>query len=141
MESGKAAFGAFVAKRKAKHPKPAVLSEKAENALTFCEFPAGLRNLIYTGNRIKPFDKEIKRALKKRIQFVTEGTLEKRPVSRLLHCNEGIGRWKVRCWREIAAYYESKYLKYEISYRNRLRRIPHALVLCISYSKSAASQP
>lgn len=107
-ESGKAAFEAFVAKRKGECPKLAVWSEKAENVLTFCEFPAGLRQLIYTNNRIEPFNKQIKRTLKKQIQFVAEEALEKRPVSIFLHYNEGIGKRKTRCWREIIACYQSK---------------------------------
>ena len=76
--------------------------------MTFYEFPAGLRQLIYTNNRIESFNKQIKRTLKKQIQFVTEEALEKRLVSIFLHYNEGIGKRKVRCWREIVAYYESK---------------------------------
>lgn len=71
-------------------------------------FPKGLRGLIYTNNRIESFNKQIKRTLKKQIQFVTEEALEKRLVSIFLHYNEGIGKRKVRCWRDIVAYYESK---------------------------------
>ena len=62
--SGKVAFEAFIAKRKGEYPKLAVWSEKAENVLTFCEFPAGLRQLIYTNNRIESLNKQIKRTLK-----------------------------------------------------------------------------
>lgn len=108
MVSGEAAFAAFAAKWRAKYPKLAVWSEKAENVLTFYEFPAGLRQLIYTNNRIESFNKQIKRMLKKQIQFVTEEALEKRIVSMFLHYNEGIGKRKVKCWRDIIAYYESK---------------------------------
>ena len=104
MVSGEAAFAAFAAKWRAKYPKLAVWSEKAENVLTFYEFPAGLRQFIYTNNRIESFNKQIKRTLKKQIQFVTEEALEKRLVSIFLHYNEGIGKRKVRCWREIVAY-------------------------------------
>lgn len=46
--------------------------------------------------------------MKKQIQFVTEEALEKRIVSMFLHYNEGIGKRKVRCWKEIVAYYETK---------------------------------
>ena len=108
MVPGEAAFAAFAAKWRAKYPKLAVWSEKAENVLTFYEFPAGLRQLIYTNNRIESFNKQIKRTLKKQIQFVTEEALEKRLVSIFLHYNEGIGKRKVKCWRDIIAYYESK---------------------------------
>ena len=66
------------------------------------------RGLVYTNNRIESFNKQIKRVLKKQIQFITEEALEKRLVSMFLHYNEGIGKKKVRCWREIVAYYESK---------------------------------
>lgn len=34
--------------------------------------------------------------------------LEKRIVSMFLHYNEGIGKRKIKCWKEIVAYYESK---------------------------------
>lgn len=103
-ESGKKALGDFVAKWKGEYPKLGLWSEKAENMLTFYEFPDGLRGLIYTNKRIESFNKQIKRTLKKQIQFVTEEALEKRLVSIFLHYNEGIGKRKVRCWREIVAY-------------------------------------
>ena len=59
-------------------------------------------------NRSESFNKQIKRMLKKQIQFVTEEALEKRLVSMFLHYNEGVRKRRVRCWREIVAYYESK---------------------------------
>lgn len=59
--------------------------------------------------------------------------LEKRIVSMFLNYNEGIGKRKVKCWREIVAYYESKYLKSELSYGNYLHRIPHALAIFGGY--------
>ena len=108
MGSGKAAMASFVAKWRSKYPKLRIWAEKAENVLTFYEFPEGLRRLIYTNNRIESFNKQIKRLVKKQIQFVTEEALEKRIVSMFLHYNEGVGRRKVRCWREIVAYYEAK---------------------------------
>lgn len=46
--------------------------------------------------------------LKKQIQFVVGEALEKRIASMFLHCNEGIGKRKVKCWKGIVAYYESK---------------------------------
>ena len=46
--------------------------------------------------------------LKKQIQFVTEEALEKRIVSMFLHHDEALGRRRVRCWREIAGYYEAR---------------------------------
>ncbi|MBO6284742.1 MAG: hypothetical protein J6O18_00310 [Bacilli bacterium] len=46
--------------------------------------------------------------VKKQIQFVTEEALERRIVSMLLHYNDDPGKRKMRCWREIVAYYESK---------------------------------
>lgn len=107
-ESGKKALGDFVAEWKGKYPKLELWSEKAEHMLTFYEFPRELRALVYTNNRIESFNKQIKRVLKKQIQFVTEEALEKRLVSMFLHYNEGMGKRKVRCWREIVAYYESK---------------------------------
>ena len=106
--SGESAMAAFVAKWKSKYPKLKVWSEKAENVLTFYDFPEGLRRLVYTNNRIESFNKQIKRLVKKQIQFVTEEALEKRIVSMFLHYNEGIGKRKVRCWKEIVAYYETK---------------------------------
>ena len=108
MESGRAATASFVSKWKTRYPKLAIWAEKAENALTFYEFPEGLRKLIYTNNRIESFDKQIKRMAKKQIQFVTEEALEKRIVSMFLHYNDDLGKRKVRCWREIVAHYESK---------------------------------
>lgn len=107
-ESGKAAFEAFIAKWKGECPKLAVWSEKAGNVLAFYEFPTGLRRLIYTNNRIESSNKQIKRMLKKQIRFVAEEALEKRIVSMFLHYSEEIGKRKVKCWKGIVAYYESK---------------------------------
>ena len=108
MESGKAAMASFVAKWRLRYPRLAIWAEEAENVLTFYEFPEGLRKLVYTNNRIESFNKQIKRMVKKQIQFVTEEALEKRIVSMFLHYNDDPGKRKVRCWREIVAYYESK---------------------------------
>ena len=106
--SGGAAMASFVAKWRSKYPRLRFWAERAESVLTFYEFPEGLRRLIYTNNRIESFNKQIKRLLKKQIQFATEEALEKRIVSMFLHYNEGVGKRKVRCWREIVAYYEAK---------------------------------
>ena len=76
--------------------------------LTFYEFPRELRALVYTNNRIESFNKQMKRMIKKQIQFVSEEALEKRIVSMALHYNEDIGKRKVKCWRSIVEYYESK---------------------------------
>ena len=103
--SGESAMAAFVANWKSKYPKLKVWSEKAEDVLTFYDFPEGLRRLVYTNNRIESFNKQIKRLVKKQIQFVTEEALEKRIVSMFLHYNDDPGKRKVRCWREIVAYY------------------------------------
>ena len=70
-----ASFGAFVAKWKPKYPRLAVCSERAGHVLTSCEFPAGLRRLIYTNNRVESFNKQLRRMPKKQIQFVTEEAL------------------------------------------------------------------
>ena len=57
--------------------------------LTFHGFPRKLHGLVYANNRIESFNKQLKRVLKKRIQFVTEEALEKRLVSMFLHYNGG----------------------------------------------------
>lgn len=101
MVSGEAAFAA---KWRAKYPKLAVWSEKAENVLTFCEFPTGLRRLIYTNSRIESFSKQIKRMLKKQIRSVAEEALEKRIVSMFLHYNEGWERGRRGAgWKSLPA--------------------------------------
>ncbi|MBR3675291.1 MAG: hypothetical protein IKN69_04035, partial [Bacilli bacterium] len=52
--------------------------------------------------------REVTRMAKKQIQFATEEALERRIVSMFLHYNDDPGKRKMRCWREIVAYYESK---------------------------------
>ena len=107
-ESWKKALDDFVAIWKGKYPKLEIWSARTEHMLTFHGFPGELRGLVYANNRIESFNKQIKRVLKKRIQFVTKEALEKRLVSMFPKCNEGMGKRKARCWREIVAYYESK---------------------------------
>ena len=47
-----AAFEAFVAKRTPKYPRLAAWSERAGHVPASCEFPPGLRRLVYTNNRV-----------------------------------------------------------------------------------------
>ena len=110
MQDCAEAFEGFVEKWKGKYPKLELWSEKAERMLTFYEFPGELRGHVYANNRIESFNKRIKGALEKQMQFVTEEALGKRLVSMFLDYNEGGGKRKVRCWREIVAYRESKRL-------------------------------
>lgn len=112
MQDCAEAFEGFVEKWKGKYPKLELWSEKAERMLTFYEFPGELRGHVYANNRIESFNKRIKGALEKQMQFVTEEALGKRLVSMFLDYNEGGGKRKVRCWREIVAYRESKRLKF-----------------------------
>ncbi len=107
-EDGVRSLREFVEKWKARYPKLAIWAEKTENILTFYDFAEPLRKTIYTNNRIESFNKDIKRMLKKQIQFVSEEALEKRLVSMALHYNEKVGKRKVRCWREIVEYFDQK---------------------------------
>lgn len=96
-DSAQKEMGSFVQKWRKKYPKLRLWADKIENVLTFYEFPKGLRRLIYTNNRIESFNKQIRRMVKKQIQFVTEEALEKKMVSMFLHYNEALGRRKIRC--------------------------------------------
>ena len=107
-EDGERSLREFVEKRKEKYPKLAIWAEKTEHILTFYDFAEPLRKTIYTNNRIESFNKDIKRMLKKQIQFVSEEALEKRLVSMALHYNEKVGKRRVRCWREIVEYFDQK---------------------------------
>lgn len=107
-EDGERSLKEFVEKWKEKYPKLAIWAEKTEHILTFYDFAEPLRKTIYTNNRIESFNKDIKRMLKKQIQFVSEEALEKRLVSMALHYNEKVGKRKVRCWREIVEYFDQK---------------------------------
>lgn len=107
-EEGERSLREFVEKWKEKYPKLAIWAEKTEHILTFYDFAEPLRKTIYTNNRIESFNKDIKRMLKKQIQFVSEEALEKRLVSMALHYNEKVGKRRVRCWREIVEYFDQK---------------------------------
>ena len=107
-EDGERSLREFVEKWKEKYPKLAIWAEKTEHILTFYDFAEPLRKTIYTNNRIESFNKDIKRMLKKQIQFVSEEALEKRLVSMALHYNEKVGKRRVRCWREIVEYFDQK---------------------------------
>ncbi|MCI5940944.1 transposase [bacterium] len=85
-------MASFVAKWRLRYPRLAIWAQKAENALTFHEFPKGLRKLAYMNNGIECFNKQIKRMAKKQMQFVTEEALEKRIVSMFLRCNDDPAR-------------------------------------------------
>lgn len=101
IEEGATLLGGFNDKWGSKYPKIRSWSSKTEHILTFLEFPNELRHLIYTNNPIEGFNKQIKRELKKHIQFVTEEALEKRLVTMFLHYNNGFNTRKVHGWRNI----------------------------------------
>ncbi len=100
-DEGATLLGGFNDKWGSRYPKVRSWASKADHVLTFLEFPEELRHLIYTNNPIEGFNKQIKRELKKQIQFVTEEALEKRLVTMFLHFNNGIDTRKVRGWRII----------------------------------------
>jgi len=100
-EEAERSFAEFKEKWGAKYKSVAKWADSLTNFLTFYEFPEPLRRKIYTNNPAEGFNKQIKRACKKSIQFVTEEALEKRLVTMFLHYNEGMSRRKVREWRII----------------------------------------
>lgn len=69
--------------------------------LTFMDFPEDVRHLIYTNNLIESLNKQIKRELKKQIQFVTEEALKKHLVTVFLYFNMDPTGKEVRGWRTI----------------------------------------
>lgn len=94
-------LGGFNGKWGSKYPAIRRWCLKAEDVLTFMDFPKEVRRLIYTNNPIESLNKQIKRGLKKQIQFVTEEALEKRLVTMFLHFNMDPAGRKVRGWRTI----------------------------------------
>lgn len=100
-EDGASLLGGFNDKWGSRYPKVRSWASKVDHVLTFLEFPDELRHLIYTNNLIEGFNKQIKRGLKKQIQFVTEEALEKRLVTMFLHYNNGIDTKKVHGWKTI----------------------------------------
>lgn len=100
-EEGANLLGGFNDKWGSKYPRVRSWASRVDHILTFLEFPEELRHLIYTNNLIEGFNKQIKRELKKQIQFVTEEALEKRLVTMFLHYNNGIDTKKVHGWRII----------------------------------------
>jgi len=67
-----------------------------DEMFAFYGFPAGLRRKIYTNNCIEGFNKQIKRMIKKHIQFVDEEAEEKVLVSIFLHYDERVGKRPIR---------------------------------------------
>ncbi len=94
-------LGGFIGKWGLAYPKLKQWASKTDNILTFMDYPEELRHLIYTNNPIESLNKQIKRELKRQIQFVTEDALEKRLVTMFLHFNDGLTTKKVHGWRVI----------------------------------------
>ena len=103
-KEGQALLDRFNEKWGSRYPKVRSWASKVDHVLTFLGFPKEVRHLIYTNNPIEGFNKQIKRMVKKQMQFVTEEALEKRLVTLFLHYNEGVGRRKVKEWREIVEF-------------------------------------
>lgn len=96
----------FVNKRSKSYPFLKKIKDKSIYFLAFYKYPIELRKLIYSNNRIESYNKQIKRQLKIREQFVTTDALEKLLVSMFIQSNEG-GFRKVNNWEKI------KELKFE----------------------------
>jgi transposase-like protein len=92
------AYGAFVTKWGLLYKGVKEWAEgiDPDEMFAFYGFPAGLRRKIYTNNCIEGFNKEIKRMIKKHIQFVDEEAEEKVLVSIFLHYDERVGKRPIR---------------------------------------------
>lgn len=64
-----AKYQKFIEDWKSIYPSLKVWSEKTDNIFTFFKFKPELRHLIYTNNPIENVNKDIKRLVKKHIQF------------------------------------------------------------------------
>ena len=96
-----ALLGGFATKWGSRYPRLRQWASKTDSILTFMGYPEEVRHLIYTNNPVESLNKQIKRELKRQIQFVTEEALEKRLVTMFLHFNDGLSTRKVRGWRVI----------------------------------------
>ena len=94
---------AFLAKWGAAYPSVRKWAEEVspDEIFASCGFPEGLRTKIHANNCIEGSDKQIKRTVKKHIQFVDEDAEEKALVSIFLHCDEKVGKRKIRGWEMI----------------------------------------
>jgi len=91
-------YSAFLAKWGAAYPSIGKWAEGVplDEMFAFYGFPEGLRTKIYTNNCIEGFNKQIKRMIKKHIQFVDEAAEEKVLVSIFLHYDEKVGKRTIR---------------------------------------------
>lgn len=104
-EEAISAYSSFVKKWGLLYPSVRKWSEEIspDEIFAFYGFPEGLRTKIYTNNCIEGFNKQIKRMIKKHIQFVDEKAEEKVLVSIFLHYDEKVGKRKTRGWEMIEA--------------------------------------
>jgi transposase-like protein len=104
-EEAISAYSSFVKKWGLLYPSVRKWSEEIspDEIFAFYGFPEGLRAKIYTNNCIEGFNKQIKRMIKKHIQFVDEKAEEKVLVSIFLHYDEKVGKRKTRGWEMIEA--------------------------------------
>jgi transposase-like protein len=91
-------FAGFLAKWGAEYPsiKRWGDSLNLDEVFAFYSFHESLRGKLYTNNCIEGFNKQIKRLLKKHIQFVDEEAMEKCLVSIFLHYNDKVGKRTIR---------------------------------------------
>lgn len=74
----------------------------ASEVFAFYAFDGSLRPKIYTNNCVEGFNKQIRRMLKKHIQFVTEEAMEKCLISIFLHYNLWPGKRPIKGREHLA---------------------------------------
>jgi putative transposase len=93
-----AGFAEFLKRWGAEYPSVRRWGESLDldEVFAFYSFDGSLRGKLYTNNCIEGFNKQIKRLLKKHIQFVDEEAMEKCLVSIFLHYNDRLGKRPIR---------------------------------------------
>ena len=77
-------------------------AQKAENVFSFYAFASeGLRRLTYTSNAVESINKQLKRMLKKHVQFMGEDSLARKAVAMFVRYNQDPSKRRVRAWKDV----------------------------------------
>jgi len=91
LEAAKIVLREFLDKWRPQYPKVADTIAENPYLLTFYAYPQEIRSSLYSTNLIENFNKHLKRDLKAKIQFPSEGSMEKFLVSRFETYNFRMG--------------------------------------------------
>ena len=92
----------FIEKYETRYPKAVNVLKNCPSLFSFYSFPEGIRKSIYTSNPIESFNKQLKRDIKRKEQFLNEDSLERFACVKAIDYNKKSSLHAMRGFKEAS---------------------------------------